>query len=243
MAEVHTYPDVVALARAAAELFVSIASEAVAARGRFTVALSGGSTPRPLHRELASDPFRDRVEWAKVHVFWGDERMVPPNHEMSNYRMARETLLDHVPVPPQNVHRIHGELDAVQAAARYADVLRDFFGSAGPPRLDLIFLGMGTDGHTASLFPGSALLKERRRWVAGVPCGQAVEVPRVTLTPVVLNAAANVAFLVKGAAKAGRLQEILAGSEKPRELPAQLVEPEDGRLVWLVDRAANPGRL
>ncbi|MBN1285927.1 MAG: 6-phosphogluconolactonase [Anaerolineae bacterium] len=242
MTNVQIYPDAGALMRAAAELFITIADEATAARGRFSVALSGGSTPRALYKLLALDGFARQVDWSKVNVFWGDERAVPPDHEWSNYRMAREALLDHVPIPEVRIYRIPGELSPTLAADVYQRMLKEFFGEANPPRFDLVLLGMGGDGHIASLFPDVPLLHETGRWVAAAktPAGISPDVARITFTPVVLNAAANVVFLVQGPDKAARLKAVLEGPHKPDELPAQVVKPVDGRLVWLVDKAAHP---
>ena len=236
--EIRVYPNAGELARAAAELFVTLAREAIAARGRFTVALSGGSTPRATHQHLASPTLASQVDWAHVHIFWGDERCVPPDHEHSNYRMARETLLDHVPLPPGNVHRIRGE-EAPEWAAKATEIeLRAFFGKT--PRFDLIFLGLGDDGHTASIFPGTSAVREETRWVVAqehnLPPPPLVS--RITFTPPLLNAAANIAFLVSGTGKAERLKEVLHGPYQPDILPAQIVNPKEGKLLWLVDEAA-----
>lgn len=235
MAEVKVYPDPDSLARAAAALLVSRAEDAIAARGRFTVALSGGSTPKAMHTYLRGL----KVEWARVHIFWGDERCVPPDHEHSNYRMARETLLDHIILPSENVRRIRGEADPEQAAADYENVLRSAF-SDTPPRFDMIFLGMGDDGHTASIFPGTSAVNEQTRWVVA----QAHDFPppplvtRLTFTPPLINAAAHVVVLVAGAGKAERLKQVLQGPYQPEVLPAQIVKPTNGRVVWMVDEAA-----
>jgi len=235
MSEIRTYSDADHLARAAAEHFVTLASEAIAARGQFTVALSGGSTPRAAYALLAAED----VDWPRVHVFWGDERCVPPDHLDSNYRLAREALLDHVPLPVGNVRRIRGEINPEQAAADYERTLRSFF--ARHPEeptacFDLILLGMGEDGHTASLFPGTAALNEQTRWVVAHYVDK-LRAWRVTLTPVVINAAAQVTFIVSGAGKADRLREVLTGPYRPDALPAQIVRPTDGRLLWLTDEA------
>jgi 6-phosphogluconolactonase len=228
----EVYPDAERLAHAAAEHFVALAGEAIAGQGRFAVALAGGSTPKAAYTLLAGDDFAARVDWARVHVFWGDERPVPPDHPDSNYRMAREALLDHVPLPAKNVHRMRGELEPAQAAAGYEQALRVFFalpsknqGAEPPARFDLILLGMGDDGHTASLFPGTAAIREQTRWVMA----HFVEV---------INAAANVTFVVSGSGKAERLQQVLTGQHQPEMLPAQIVDPGRGRLRWLVDEAA-----
>ncbi len=247
MADVQVYPDANSLARAAAEYFVTLAAEAITARGRFVVALSGGSTPRATYALLASDEFAARVDWSRVHVFWGDERCVLPGHPDSNYRLAREVLLDKIPIPAGNVHRIRGELDPDQAAVAYQAELETVLGADGrfasrsqpPPRgrLDLILLGMGADGHTASLFPGTAAIHEQTRWVVAHYV-EKLGAWRVTLTPVAINGAAHVTFIVAGRGKAERLREVLAGPYQPDVLPVQIVRSADGRLRWLVDAAA-----
>jgi 6-phosphogluconolactonase len=226
------------LARAAAEEFSRRAGEAIRTRGRFSVALSGGSTPRRLFALLAdpAEPFRDRIDWRAVHLFWGDERHVPPDHPESNFRMARETLLDRVEIPAANVHRMHGEEpDAARAAALYEDELRSFFGAM--PRFDLVLLGLGADAHTASLFPGTAAVREREHWVAA-PWIEKLGTFRITLTPAVFDRAAAVIFLVQGDEKAGALRAVLTGNRDPDCVPAQAVHPLDGEILWLVDRAA-----
>ena len=235
MNEFRVYPDAASLARAAAEHCVTLAAEAIAARGRFAVALSGGSTPCATYALLATEEFDARVDWSRVHVFWGDERCVPPDHPDSNYRMARQALLDKTSIPTENVHRIRGELPPDQAATAYQAELEAVLGAGG--RFDLISLGMGEDGHTASLFPGTAALHEQTRWVVAHYVGK-LSVWRVTLTPVAINAAAHVTFLVSGAGKAERLREVLDGPHQPDVLPAQIVRPTDGRLLWLADAAA-----
>ena len=171
------------------------------------------------------------VMWSRVQVLWGDERCVPPHHAESNYRMARETLLDRVPVPTANVHRIHGEDDPTIAAADYETTLRALL------RIDLVLLGLGEDGHTASLFPGSAAVHEQTRWVMPARA-TAASMWRITLTPAVINAAAEVVFIVSGAAKAGILRRVLEGPRRPQSLPAQAIAPTNGRVRWCVDAAA-----
>jgi 6-phosphogluconolactonase len=236
MTAIRVLPDPQALAEAAARHVVEYAQAAIDARGRFSIALSGGSTPRDLHLRLASPPLVDRVDWSRWHVFFGDERCVPPDDERSNYRMAEETLLKRVPIPPANVHRMRGELPPEEAAAAYERELREFFGDE-PPRLDLILLGMGDNGHTASLFPGLQAVHEENRWVVAEYVAE-VGMWRITLTPVVLNLARQVLFLVAGAAKADMLRRVLEGPYVPDQLPAQVVRPTDGELTWLVDAAA-----
>jgi len=235
----------------AAELFAQLAGEAVAATGRFAAALSGGSTPRALYALLAGDPFRTRIPWSKVHLFWGDERCVPPEHPESNYRMVRESLLNQVPIPEENVHRMPAEQeDPNRAAAEYEQTLKEFFGlTRAPhpaplwPRFDLILLGMGEDGHTASLFPGTAALEETRRLVTATYIPTPDHRPlqtghRLTLTVPVINNAAQIVFLICGGSKAPVLKEVLEGDYQPERLPSQLIRPRTGRLLFIVDRAA-----
>jgi 6-phosphogluconolactonase len=234
--EVVVLPDTQPLARAAARRFANLAGRAVKTRGRFSSALSGGSTPGTLYRWLAEDACRDHISWDKVHLFWGDERCVPPDDPGSNYRLAHETLIARVPIPDSNVHRIPAELEPEAAARAYAEVLRGFFG--GPwPHFDLVLLGLGSDGHVASLFPGSPALHETARPVVAVTA-QYEDRParRVTLTLPAINAARHVLFLVSGETKAGILQAVLEGPAG--QFPAQQVHPTAGRLTWLLDAGA-----
>jgi 5-dehydro-2-deoxygluconokinase len=239
--EVAVFADDDGLMRAEAEHLVAAARDAIAARGRFLLALAGGSTPRRLYELLSKPPFADRFDWSRTHVFWGDERCVAPDDAESNYRMAREALLDRVPIPKENIHRIRGEDDPESAARAYEEMLHGFFGPGDglPERsFDEVLLGMGNDGHTASLFPGTPAVTEQRRWVMA----QHVERPRpmwrITLTPPVINAADDVDFLVTGAAKADRLREVLEGNGR-ETLPAQLIAPTHGSLHWMVDAEAG----
>jgi 6-phosphogluconolactonase len=230
------FPNQEALSLAAASLFVQQARQAVAARGRFSVALSGGHTPRRTYDLLARLPLRDQVPWDRVHVFWGDERCVSLDDPRSNFWLAHLTFLNRVPIPPAQAHPICCQGSPEEGADRYEHELLGFFGE--DPRFDLVFLGLGENGHTASLFPHTAVLKERSRWAAAVfPAGQ--DLPRVTLTAPVINRAAVVAFLVTGASKAGVLREVLYGPHDPDRLPAQLILPQEGELLWLADRAAG----
>ena len=241
--EVRILADADALTRAAAEEFARRAEEAVRDSGAFTVALSGGSTPRALFGLLAGEgdaTFRGRVPWGRVQVFWGDERHVPPDHQDSNYRMTYDALLSRVSIPPENVHRIRSEdPDADNVAELYEQTLRRFFRvtEGQLPRFDLILLGMGPDGHTASLFPGTPALHERKRLVVAQWI-EKLRTHRITLTPPVLNNAALSMFLVSGAEKAETLRAVLTGEFQPERFPAQLVRPAEGRLLWLVDRMA-----
>src|SRR3989440_6995670 len=234
---VHVFDDPEQVAREAAGLFVRLSIEAVSERGSFSVALSGGTTPRRIYELLASDDYRPQVPWAKVHPFFGDERTVAPDHPDSNYRMANEALLSLVPIPSKNVHRIDGVGDAAANASQYESELREFFGDAAWPRLDLVMLGMGDDGHTASLFPGTTALAEERAWVVA-NWVEKFQTWRITLTAPAINAARRVLFLVTGATKAERLREVLRGEQHPTRLPSQLIRPRDGTLEWFVDRAA-----
>jgi 6-phosphogluconolactonase len=243
---IEVFPSAEALAVAVARHIAARAAGAIAATGRFTVSLAGGSTPRDAYTRLATDAWAQHMDWGMVHVLWGDERCVPPDDARSNYRMAKEALLDRVPIPAHQIHRIRGEDDPEQAAADYEGELRTLLGSKGtagptPAGFDLALLGMGEDGHTASLLPGQPAVHETARWVVAVPAPEG-STWRVTLTPVALNAARNVTFVVSGGSKAVRLREVLQGPTTPDVLPAQAVRPVRGRLTWMVDAPAA-GRL
>jgi 6-phosphogluconolactonase len=235
---VRIVTDATALAAEAAGLVIEQARAAVAARGRFTLALSGGATPRATYARLAELPERERMPWDRTWMFFGDERCVPADHPESNYRMANETLLSRVPVPAAQVFRMRGELEDPEAAAtEYARTLAEVFGTRRGelPRFDLILLGFGVDGHTASLFPGSPALKEVFRPVAAVHAAAAAIPQRLTLTYPVLNAAACVVFLGSGAEKAKVVKAMLG---ERAALPAAMVEPTNGIVLWLLDRGA-----
>lgn len=234
--ELITFPDAKELAEHAAKSFVKHSKYAIAKRGRFAVALSGGSTPRAIFAVLSAEPFKSEVEWSKVHIFWGDERNVPPDHNDSNYRMAKETLLDHVAIPAENVHRMEGELDAAEAAAKYMAGIDAFFGDE-PPHFDLIHLGMGDDGHTASLFPGTTALGATDATVVS-NFVEKFNTNRITFTAPLINAARAVEFFVTGANKVDPLFEVLKGTRHPELYPSQLISPSTGTLTWLVDEAA-----
>jgi 6-phosphogluconolactonase len=237
--ELQVFPDAEQLAVAGAELFVSGAAESIASRGRFRVALSGGSTPRHVYELLASPAFRTRVAWERVDVFLGDERYVPSDDKGSNYRMAAETLLRHVPLPKANVHRVMTEIAPPEAAAQaYEETIRQNLAEPrSVPQLDLIYLGLGTNGHTASLFPGTSALEEKSRLVVAVVV-EAADPLRITMTVPLLNRGRTVAFLIEGKQKAPVLHEVLLGPRDPARLPAQLIAPE-GKLLWMLDEAAG----
>ena len=225
------------LALAAAERFVDCARDATHDRGLFSVALAGGNTPKRVYQLLATEQFKNRIEWPGVRIFFGDERCVPPDHPDSNYRMAYEMLLSKVASPAKNVHRIIGEADPAEAAREYEEQLRVFFAGLSWPHFDFVFLGMGQDGHTASLFPGSSALREQSRWVLNTKA-ERLKQDRITLTAPVFNHSANVVFLITGKEKAECVAEVLGGPAKAEPLPAQLIRPLDGTLEWFLDREA-----
>jgi 6-phosphogluconolactonase len=236
---IRVLPAPADVARAAADLIVASARQAIDERGVFTLALSGGSTPKALHQLLASDEYRGKVDWTNVELFFGDERCVAPDHELSNYRMAKETLFDPLRIPPDNVYRMRGEIDPQEAAKLYGLQLRDIFADGAP---DLILLGMGPDGHTASLFPRTTALDElEHRCVANhvpydyIPKGTEW---RITMTAPFINRAAHVAVLCTGKDKAARVQEVLEGPRKPKDLPIQMIRPTRGQLTWMLDVSA-----
>lgn len=243
---VSVFPDAEAAAVAAAALFAKEAARCVDARGRFSVVLAGGGTPRRAYELLSRPPFRDQISWDRVHVFWGDERCVDPDDPRSNERMAREALVDIVGVPAESLHPIRCAGAPAQAARAYENVLRTFFAppSSGP---DLVLLGLGDNGHTASLFPHSPAPAEQQRWVREVfvdaeagagttAAGQ--DLWRVTLTAPFLNTAETTVFLVTGTGKARVVREVIQGDSDPGRLPAQLISPASGDLRWYLDEAA-----
>jgi 6-phosphogluconolactonase len=233
--ELQVYRDPPAVTRALADLFVSNGRMAMAERGAFYVALSGGETPRAAYELLAEEPLREELSWSDVFIYFGDERCVPPNDEQSNYRMAQRSFLDAVGVPHANVHRIRGEADPGQAANEYATILRTDLGNA--PQFDLLMLGLGPDGHTASLFPGTLPDTDDAALVRAVYAPSQLSW-RVTITPTVINLARTVVFAVEGPEKAPILAAVYEGPVDPVKYPAQIVCPASGRLIWLVDEMA-----
>ncbi len=236
--DVRIFEDLEALSEAAALLVVESCRQAVADRGRALVALSGGTTPTRLYDLLAQTPFTEQVDWPHVHIFWADERCVPPEDLESNFRQAKDALLSLVPLPGPNVHRVQSEMEPEEAAAAYALTLKLF---ASPPldwpRFDIVLLGMGEDGHTASLFPGSPV--DMQGAAAAVTADyRGRPARRVTLTPQVFNSARRVVFLAAGESKSATLASVLNGDFRPALLPAQRIHPSDGQLIWMVDQAA-----
>jgi len=257
MNDIKIYPDRESLARATAEHIIESGITAIQNQDRFSLALAGGSTPKAAYELLASDEYAQRLDWKRVHIFWGDERCVPLEHPDSNYRMACQSLLDHVPIPAINIHRMRVEEEPIKAAREYEGSLRTFFsmqpdhsfdpdvGSVGRKSFDLVLLGMGDDGHTASLFPSSDATNESVCWVTAVAHNNPPPplVTRLTLTLPVINAAAQVTFLVAGASKNQSLKHVLFPDQSSPTLPAQLIQPLNGQLLWLVDEAAYSGKL
>jgi 6-phosphogluconolactonase len=243
--DLRIFRDLENLSRHAAELFVQQAARAIQERGQVLVALNGGNTPTRLFQLLASD-YRDTVVWSRVHVFWGDERCVPPDDPGSSYGQAKEVLLDYVALPESNIHRVKGELDPSSASTEYAQTLKLFAEDHLEfPRFELVYLGMGEDGHTASLFPGSRV-DVTEAVVAVTAKYQDRPANRVTMTQVIFNQARMVVFMATGEKKANTLAEVLGDRYNPDLYPAQRIDPKDGQLIWLVDEGAAtklPGGL
>jgi 6-phosphogluconolactonase len=237
----HVLPTPAATAKAAAQLFSDVASKAAADRGIASIAISGGTTPKSMFQLLAdpAEPFLKQVPWDRIELYWVDERCVPPDHPESNYRMTKEALLSKVPLPAERVHRMEGELDPEVAAARYESVIRNTFRLEGAetPTFDLVQLGMGDDGHTASLFPHTEALNEMSHIVVPNHVPQK-DTWRITLTWPVINRGREVAFLIEGAGKAEILHDVLLGPYQPETYPSQIIRPASGRLGLLLDRAA-----
>ncbi len=236
MSEVRTYSSRQAASRALAKFVATTSETATSLRGRYTLALAGGNSPREAYK-LMGDEFGEAIDWQRIHVFWGDERMVPYEHPDNNSKMARETMLNFVPLSVNNVHRVSTYLEPEAAAAQYQQELRHVFGTKTLPRFDTIILGMGADGHTASLFPGTSALEEQERWVV-TNYVEALNSWRITMTLPVLNAAANIVFFVLGADKAEALAHIIQRTELGQLLPAGRVMPEKGKVTWIVDENA-----
>jgi len=235
--KIEVLSDLEALSHCAASIFVGVSRNSIATKKRFVVAISGGSTPRRFYTLLGSETYRDQVDWQHVHFFWVDERCVPEEHEESNFRTAFDTLLSKIPIPDENIHRIRGGEDPDRAARDYEEEIKKFFGVSESPIFDLIILGTGEDGHTASLFPGSKSLDEKMRLAIPVYLEESRR-NRITLTLPVLNNADQILFLVTGPSKASVLSEILGEREKRKLLPAGLINPLRGSMIWLIDQGA-----
>lgn len=233
---IKVFANIDEMSRAAAALFAKAAKRAVDARGRFIVALSGGSTPRRMHELLALSPYHNRVPWNRIHFFWGDERCVPLDDPRNNAANAIEQLLSKVSVNEAHVHRVESELPPREAARLYDKQLHEFFDN-NSPRFDLVFLGLGQNGHTASLFPGTPILDETARWASEVYVEEQ-NMHRVSLTAWTINQSQQIVFLVAGKEKASVLHNVLDGDCEPERLPAQLIDPVDGELDWYVDESA-----
>lgn len=239
--QLHVFSTPQELGAAAAAYVSRLSAQAIIERGRFTVALSGGSLPKLLCTSLVAEPLRSQVDWSAWHVFWADERCVPLTHPDSNYRLANEYLFEHVDIPPEQIHPIDSALPCIQAADAYQDGLQRVFQSASSqlPRFDLILLGMGEDGHTASLFPNHPLLDETKRWVAPIFDSPKPPSERITLTLSIINNARHVAFITAGTSKADALSELMASAAPTNILPAQRIQPvKGGELSWFIDDAA-----
>jgi 6-phosphogluconolactonase len=244
--DLQIFADAESVAKAACDEVIARAQAAIAARGFFAVSLSGGSTPKRLYELLAERSIASghkAIDWRSVQLFFGDERCVPPDHPDSNYRMVREALIGRVPIAAENVHRIKGETaDPHLAASEYQQQLVDFFSLrkrtlSGLPRFDVVLLGMGPDGHTASLFPGTPAVREQTKWVCA-PLVPKLSAHRITLSAPVLSNGERITFLVAGADKAETLKRVIQGPFQPDVLPSQLIRPTDGQLTWLIDEAA-----
>ncbi len=236
--QIAIYPDTNTLSQQAAQYIVRIANESIVTRGRFSIALSGGSTPKALYGLLAAEPYRAQLDWSLIEIFWSDERCVPPDSSDSNYAMANEVLLSKIPIQPNQVHRMPADQPDRDAASQaYTLEMQRIFGTNGIPTFDLLQLGMGPEGHTASLFPHQQSLHEQHRLVMPVTVPKPPP-PRLTFTPPLLNAARHVLFLVTGAEKADAVQAVLEGEHQPEEYPAQLIRPTNGEVTWMLDTSA-----
>jgi 6-phosphogluconolactonase len=232
------------MSREAAQYIVRLANESIVTRGCFSIALSGGSTPKTLYGLLATEPYRSQLDWSSIEIFWSDERCVPPDNADSNYAMANEALLSKIPIPPNHIHRMPADkADRDAASQEYTLEMQRAFGTNGIPSFDLLQLGMGPDGHTASLFPHQPSLREQQRLIMPVIVPKPPP-PRLTFTPPLLNAARNILFLVTGSDKAEAVHAVLEGDYQPEEYPTQIVRPPNGEITWMLDtNAATKLRL
>ena len=234
--KLHIYKNKEELSEALASWMCEVINVTLKEQEYFTLVLSGGSTPKLLYKKLVSDKFKDKINWSRIHVFWGDERAVPYADERNNARMAHELLLNKVAIPANHVHIMRTDIEPNFSTDAYRKMLHDFFDNTSTT-FDLVLLGMGDDGHTLSLFPGSPIIEEHKHWVNSV-YNQEQEMYRITLMPKIVNRAAKIAFMVDGEKKAKMLQQVLQGDYKPTEFPAQIIKPEKGELHWFVDEGA-----
>lgn len=236
---VHIQKDPAEVSLELAEWITAHIEQTLKAQDRFTFVLTGGNSPKELYRHLSSSPFRERIDWSRVHLFWGDERAVPFSDDRNNAKMTFATLIDHVPVPAQQVHVMQTDLEPEKAASAYETMLHGYFGAAGTT-FDLVLIGMGDDGHTLSLFPGQPVIHEKDAWVKAYYL-EAQQMHRITMTAPLVNRAARIAFLTFGTAKAHALKEVLKGQRNPDLYPSQVIQPASGDLHWFVDEAAASG--
>ncbi len=234
--ELNIYKDADELSKEAAWWIADYITMVLKKQDRFTLVLSGGSTPQKLNTILAASPYKEKIEWNKIHVFWGDERYVPFEDDRNNAKMAFETLLNHVPIPANQVHIIQTNMPAEQSAVEYEKILQEYFGKSAKT-FDLVLLGMGDDGHTLSLFPGTEKVYEEHQWVIAYFL-KTQEMYRITLTASIVNRAAAIVFLVTGEGKAHALKEVIEGDYKPDLYPSQVIKPSYGEVNWFVDEAA-----
>ena len=233
--KLHIYKNKEEMSEALASWMCEVIEKTLKDQEYFTLVLSGGSTPQLLYKTLGSDKFKDKINWSRIHVFWGDERAVPYSDERNNARMAHELLLDKVDIPANHVHIMRTDIEPNFSTDAYRKMLHDFFDNTSTT-FDLVLLGMGDDGHTLSLFPGSPIIEEHDHWVNSV-YNIEQEMYRITLMPKIVNRAAKIAFMVDGEKKSKMLQQVLQGDFKPSEFPAQIIKPENGELHWFVDEA------
>jgi len=235
--ELHIYENPESLSIAAAKWISDLIANTLKKQNRFTIALSGGNTPKKLHHLLAASPYKEQIDWSKLHVFWGDERGVPFDDDRNNAKMAYNTLLNFVPVPKSQIHIMRTDISPEQSAVEYEKILHQYFSLNNAFSFDLVLLGMGDDGHTLSLFPGTAIVHEEKAWVSSFFL-KAQNMYRITLTKTIVNQSANISFLVAGADKAHALEEVLHGNYNPDLYPSQVIQPVNGKLHWFLDNDA-----
>ena len=234
--ELYTFDDKEIMSEQLASWIESLVQDTLKKQDLFTLVLSGGGTPKLLFEKLASDKYKDKIDWKRVHIFWGDERVVPFEDDRNNAKMAYDILINHINVPPEQVHIMRTDIEPKLAAEEYEKILHQYFDNTSNS-FDLVLLGMGDDGHTLSLFPGSPIIEEHERWVNSV-YNEQQKMYRITLMPAIVNKASNIAFMVEGAKKANVLQQVIEGPYIPMKLPAQIIKPVNGQLSWFLDKAA-----